>query len=981
MTVKEMMAREEARGAKGKADEASEEDKALSDTLDMLIERLQEADRSLHRAALEALRMQIRSSAVSLTSIPKALKFLCKKFSTLMAIYLGDVGTGADDRRFLADILSVVAMAAGEDNSCRYSLLFRLLGEQRALGEDWGHEYVRHLAAEAIQEHALTAAASLDASAEMGDEASIAARRKAVGCGIPADAFRALVRDVAVFFLDHNAEPDACDLLYEVGDLASLPGLLFGHGGVAGKRDHERVCLYLLSCVPFEGDDDDRAALSIAHAIYREAGDHANALIVAMRLNDHALIVADFDACPHGTPLKLQLAFMLARQRISLPPASLLAQQPGSAPAVDERLQGILNNACLTDHFRQLTRDLEIVDVKSPDDIYKSHLQDAFRISIAPSPRQNVAAALVNGFVNGAFTRDALVCTDAVDGDETLSWIYKVKEHGITTTVASIGLIHLWSADSGLEKLDRYLYSENVFIKAGAILGIGLVHAGTRSESDPALALLREYIDEEVPAPSAQMADGSAAALPAAAKVEQRARRPVPQEKIAALMGLALAYGGSARHDVVEAVLPLISDANMQVASMAALTVGHVFVGTCDGDMASAILQTLMERQPADLDAPFARFMALSLGLLFLGKTETEAEVILETLAVIDHPIGRDAATLVKVCSYAGSGNVLKIQELLHICTRAAPQGSGSSGEGEADAAKGSQAAAAEGDGEEDKAMNCQSFAVIGIALICMMEDIGKEMSSRLFSHLMQFGSAAVRKCVPLALGLMYTSNATVAVSDLLSKYSHDQDKSVAISSIFALGLVAAGTNNARMAQTLRQLAAYYQRDVDCLYIVRFAQGLVHASKGSVTFSPIHCHRQLISAAAVAGLLTTIIAMTDAQALLVENTSYLVYFLTTAIYPRFVVALSAESLESVPALMRVGQAVDVVGQAGKPKTISGFATHTAPVLLAYQDRAEMASEEFIPLTPVLENFVLLQKNPHWIDDSLPGAPPPAGSSG
>lgn len=41
------------------------------------------------------------------------------------------------------------------------------------------------------------------------------------------------------------------------------------------------------------------------------------------------------------------------------------------------------------------------------------------------------------------------------------------------------------------------------------------------------------------------------------------------------------------------------------------------------------------------------------------------------------------------------------------------------------------------------------------------------------------------------------------------------------------------------------------------------------------------------------------------------------------------------------------QAVDVVGQAGKPKTITGFQTHTTPVLLAYGERAELATEECI----------------------------------
>jgi len=43
------------------------------------------------------------------------------------------------------------------------------------------------------------------------------------------------------------------------------------------------------------------------------------------------------------------------------------------------------------------------------------------------------------------------------------------------------------------------------------------------------------------------------------------------------------------------------------------------------------------------------------------------------------------------------------------------------------------------------------------------------------------------------------------------------------------------------------------------------------------------------------------------------------------------------------------QAVDVVGQAGNPKTITGFQTHTTPVLLAYGERAELATEECILL--------------------------------
>lgn len=72
-----------------------------------------------------------------------------------------------------------------------------------------------------------------------------------------------------------------------------------------------------------------------------------------------------------------------------------------------------------------------------------------------------------------------------------------------------------------------------------------------------------------------------------------------------------------------------------------------------------------------------------------------------------------------------------------------------------------------------------------------------------------------------------------------------------------------------------------------------------------------------------------------------------------------------ENLNQLSIQVRVGNAVDVVGQAGKPKTITGFQTHMTPVLLGMGERAELATEEYLPLTPVLEGFVILKKNPEY----------------
>ena len=68
-----------------------------------------------------------------------------------------------------------------------------------------------------------------------------------------------------------------------------------------------------------------------------------------------------------------------------------------------------------------------------------------------------------------------------------------------------------------------------------------------------------------------------------------------------------------------------------------------------------------------------------------------------------------------------------------------------------------------------------------------------------------------------------------------------------------------------------------------------------------------------------------------------------------------------EELNPSEISVRVGQAVDTVGQAGKPKTITGFQTHTTPVLISYGERAELTSDDcsFLSLLTVYSSCFLL----------------------
>jgi 26S proteasome regulatory subunit N1 len=174
------------------------------------------------------------------------------------------------------------------------------------------------------------------------------------------------------------------------------------------------------------------------------------------------------------------------------------------------------------------------------------------------------------------------------------------------------------------------------------------------------------------------------------------------------------------------------------------------------------------------------------------------------------------------------------------------------------------------------------------------------------------------------------------------------------------MGLLGAGTKNARLAQLLRQLASYYHRDQNSLFMVRIAQGLLHMGQGSLSVNPFHTDRQVLSRVAAAGLLTVMVSMIDAKDFILGEHHYLLYFLITAMHPRFLVTLD-ENLQPLTVNVRVGQAVDVVGQAGRPKTITGWQTQSTPVLLSYGERAELEDEEYISLSSTLEGLVILRK--------------------
>jgi 26S proteasome regulatory subunit N1 len=598
------------------------------------------------------------------------------------------------------------------------------------------------------------------------------------------------------------------------------------------------------------------------------------------------------------------MCFLLGRHRVNY--------QVEDSEIDDEEaymLNECIGNEKLSEHFLKLAQDLDVMDPKTPEDIYKSHLAETGGFSRrrdtggaqVDSARANLASTYVNAFVNAGFGQDKLMTPDN-------AWLYKNKDHGMMSAAASLGSILLWNVEEGLTQIDKFLYSSEDYVKAGAALAIGILSSGVRNEADPALALLAQYFEDD-------------------------SQHIV---KCAAATGLGIAYAGAAREDVMEILLPVVESSGggptgMLETCLAGLSLGMIFVGKCDITVGGTIVQRLMEATEEELGHAHARYLCLGLALLFLGQME-KAEAMIEALRTIEHSISKYAVVMLETCAYAGTGNVLKVQEMLHHCAENLSE-----------------------DAEH------QMAAVLGIGLITMGEDVGAEMAVRSFDHLLHYCDLPVKRAVPLSLAVLNISNPDFSVIDQLSRLTHDPDAEMSQNAIMALGIVSAGTNNSRVAGLLRQLSEFYSKEASHVFCVRIAQGLLHMGKGLLTINPFHSERMLLNGPALGGMLVLLHSCFDLKNTLLDKSHYLLYYLTCAMNPRMLITVD-EQMELRPVTVRVGLAVETVGQAGKPKRITGFQTHSTPVLLATTERAELGTEEFLAVGSVLEGIVIVKPN-------------------
>lgn len=902
--------------------------------------------------AIETIRHEIRSSTSSMTAIPKPLKFLRMHINNLIEFYSDytKLKPTSPNKPFISDILSVLSMTLGSDE--RLVLKYCLEGSKTDIS-GWGYEYLRSLSGEIGVEH------------NSREEDAVT------------DDLDDLIDIIIAYFFVHGGELEGCDLLLEVGQLHKC----LDH---VQREGVERVGKYLFTCTKYITDVEEQDDIfQFVTDLYQKHELYVSALIVLLRRNNHKDDI---------------IAFMKALVDKSVD--EMVIQQccyvMSSAGVCFTELEDILSseqyaivgNTLTSQHFKYLLKELDVLAPKSPADVYKVHLEEgvsARRLGISTSA-STAASTVDNALENQAKTFvNALV--NVGSGQETLlldnsEWLFRHKDIGRVCATASIGLVNLWNTEEGFTEADKYSFSKEDSIQGGSLLASGVLSTGVTSEMNATFALLSDHVTKS----------------PEAA---------VDHIRDSAILGLGISYANTQNQDVLELLLPVLLDesASIECIGLCVYALGLVFTSSADDNIVASVLQVLIDRidRITEKDASVvkdkegltvykdelctnsARLICIGVALLYLN-TNVYPESVIESFAVLQHPIQQYLTTTVESFAFAGTGNMLQLQKLLSLC------GTKSYDDDDDDVDMTSKpvvpgpapAAAAAGNNRASSSSSSapapapaattpernatpfnhihQSAAVIGIAALGLNDDITTQMLFRQFDHLLQYGQNNIRRAIPLALALHSQCNPQLQVTDLLSKLTHDQDQFVSMHAVFALGLVGAGTNNSRIADTLRGLAAYFQHEPQHLYVVRIAQGLLHLGKGLCGLNSFVCDGNVFNKRALAGILSLLHMALDMGNVLIVNQPYLLFVIALSISPRFVVTIDEEG-QYLPISVRVGQAVDTVGQPGKPRTLTGFQTHQTPVLLAVGERCEFATDDYLSTSPILEGVVIVKKNP------------------
>ncbi|KAI5181406.1 26S proteasome regulatory subunit N1 [Nematocida sp. AWRm80] len=480
--------------------------------------------------------------------------------------------------------------------------------------------------------------------------------------------------------------------------------------------------------------------------------------------------------------------------------------------------------------------------------------------------------------------------TKASFANEMLPEPENKKTYKISSQAAK-GLLYLWDQKAALNELEEHLFSEDGYLRASSILGLATSTCRLIDTNETVLAAAREALDTHS-----------------------------TTQKLVLIQALALQYTATNRKDIFEILKPFLLDEQTEVAMIAIYAAGSIFASSCNQEVFTEIMQVLIEREATSV---LGKFALLGVALIYLGGGNQISNVmdLVESLEVSGVALG----ILLKGLAYFGQGEPKILQEMLQDSLN--ERSPGASDEEEV----------------SEVIEHKQVFAILGVALMSVGDDLMVQMATQLLEGSLLLDIPRVQMAIPLALSLLHMSTAKIEVIETLKRSAHSGDTSVMVSSIGALGIVAAGSNNSRVQAALEQMGTFCGKGAPGSAL-KLAEGLVRLGKGTMKLS---MHTSGIpSPKSIAGILGYVFSLLDAGMGILDRYYFVLMLISPAIAPKHLVTVN-EAGTPIRSNVRVGTRIDVSGVAGRPKQLSGTQMHETPVILQSTESAEVLADKTI----------------------------------
>ncbi|EDQ31289.1 19S-PA700 proteasome regulatory particle subunit Rpn1p-S1 [Enterocytozoon bieneusi H348] len=361
-----------------------------------------------------------------------------------------------------------------------------------------------------------------------------------------------------------------------------------------------------------------------------------------------------------------------------------------------------------------------------------------------------------------------------------------------------------------------------------------------------------------------------------------------------ALTGISIVYSGSIGCEfsiIYEKIFPLLNHSNTDVICMSIYTLCSVFYGTARNDLVSICTEIFVEQDLSTSE--FYTFAILGIGLLFYKRVDLFDS---EEYTGLPKPIQILALGLM----HLGSGSPDIVEEIMNNCFAG-----------------------------ETEPLN-ESLGLISIVLVGIGDSLASQMIENQLMSSLLLNNIHIKNVVPSCLALLYASSMKSDIIDFLERSMSTRETNV--TSIVALGILAAGTNNSRAMSILSSNFNAMYKDIKASNALIFSQGLINLGKGMLTLSPLVYDKRIIIDKSIIGLLGLITMLLNENYSCFKENSFILYIITQAILPKYVTGITGE--------IKVGKPVETVGLTGNPNRISGKIVYTSPIILNYDQKAE-----------------------------------------